>query len=230
MKNKKIIIGLFVVSLFLFFMLIRKNQRTRFEKLINEYSQIDTWDKAQKYFENDQLKGNLKYFFFGLGYNKEFDSVKNKHDLDVYFIGDMIINSLKMYNYYIEKEIIQNDWNVIGTKGDSIWREFEIALETSNIDFLIENSYDSIYCAELQILGQTSNELYEKEFIFNNHLKELKHLNNLSTHKRNIYWDEEVLRVVFNIECKQAEENAYDLIFLFDKNQDKYLFKGMIMT
>ena len=101
---------------------------------------------------------------------------------------------------------------------------FQEKLEEIGLPSVLESQNNILYGLlnfRTVINSLLNNEIFDEE---------LKHLNNLSTQKRSIYLDEKILRVVFNIECKQAEENGYDLIFLFDKFEERYLFRGMIMT
>ncbi|MBI9069163.1 MAG: hypothetical protein JEZ09_17840 [Salinivirgaceae bacterium] len=113
---------------------------------------------------------------------------------------------------------------------DLIWNKFEIALEANQIDSLISYSLDTIKCSELQTQNPDSNEYYNARFIFENHIDQLKHLDILSTQERHIYMDDSIIRVIYPIKCMDAEEDRYDLIFMFVRVDDKYLFSGMILT
>ncbi|MFC0878937.1 hypothetical protein ACE01N_20250 [Saccharicrinis sp. FJH2] len=231
MKSSRFIILCALCGLIIFFG-FRKFKIYQTNKIINRYSRIETYNDAKKLFESDLEKNDLKYFFFGQAYNTNFDSIKKKYDLKVIFMGDIIDQELNMYNHIIEKEILKKSpWNHSTNKADSIWSDFMNALETRQINYLLVNSFDTIICSELSdSLKNSFGDRYEAKFIFENHLDELMHLKNLSTQNWHVYNNDSIIRIHFTIKCKAAEEGAYDLIFMFDKNENKYLFSGMITT
>ena len=206
---------------------IRFYNKNRFEKIVDKYSQIQTWQDAKDLFEHDLENNDLKYFFFGLLYNHDFDSIKEKHDLNVIFMGDVIDGKLSKYNYFIETQIIKDiNWQFwYITSADSIWTKFLIAIETKQIDYLLSNSFDSIKCPDLE--RSNNKGLYESKYIFENHLDKLTHCENLSTQKAEIFSDDTTIQVNYSIDCTTTEEKELVLIYKFEKQDKKYLFKGM---
>jgi hypothetical protein len=202
------------------------------DKLITKYLQIENYEDAKILFDTDFKNNDLKYFYFGLAYNDDFDSIKIKYRLKVVFMGDIIEYPLNMYNHIIEKEIIKEQIGFIpSNKADSIWQNFMIALETKQIDYLLNNSFDSIHCSELNDTTLASiGDKYDAKFIFENYLNKLMHLKNLSTQKSHIFYNDSIIRIQFPIKSKAAEEDGYDLIFMFNKSDNKYLFSGMLLT
>jgi hypothetical protein len=201
-------------------------------KIKRKYSQIKNWQDAKELFQSDLDKNELKYFYFGLGDNPDMDTLETKYNLDVIFMGDLISTNYILYDYYVSTMIIKNNRFKLPYRSisDSIWDYFVRAMETSDIEYLIANSFDSINCSELGVPSGKNDEVYESEFIFNNHLDKLMHLDNLSTHRQDIYETDSTLDINYQIKCPNAEEGGYNLIFFFKKRGDKYLFSGMILT
>lgn len=122
----------------------------------------------------------------------------------------------------------QADNDKVLTYADSLWIEFYFALKTENLNYLIENSLDTIQCAECDISIQ--NEYHKSEFIFKNHINQLIHLNSLKGKEFSSFQDHEVIHITYFIYSKNAEENGYNLIFTFIQTKDGFKFKGMIVT
>jgi len=113
---------------------------------------------------------------------------------------------------------------------DSLWLQFAHCMETNDIQFLMENSLDTIQCAECNLDGKSENEYYESRFVFEKHIDKLMHLNSLHNRYYSIYQDDSLMHVVYSVKTTNTVEGGYNLIFNFIKVDDKYLFKGMIMT
>jgi len=119
------------------------------------------------------------------------------------------------------------------TKLDKTWLEFENALELRNVDFLTNNSLDSVTCTDCSIPTTNSqDEYFDSHLIFNNYFDKLKHVESLKDHTFDVYQvNPNTIRVVYNIESSEAPEGGYGLIFTLvkKKGSDKYFFGGMIV-
>lgn len=100
-------------------------------------------------------------------------------------------------------------------------------MENDDINYLINNSQDSIKCVDC-INNDGSGYLYKADFIFTNFMEELMNLDSLSNKEYSIYRDDEVIRITYSVRASGAPEGAYNIVFLFDNENDKYLFGGMI--
>ncbi len=148
--------------------------------------------------------------------------------MKIYYILINILISLIVFsscnienNSYNEKKL---------TKTDSIWLKFAKAMELKDVDFLINNSLDTISCFDCCI--DTNNEInyFDAEFIFQNHLDKLMHLKSLSKKEYLISEiDSNLIKVVYNVKTSQAPEGGYSLIFTLIKKDDKYYFQGMMV-
>ena len=113
---------------------------------------------------------------------------------------------------------------------DSIWLSFLNGLNQENVEFLVQNSIDTIQCAECNLLDDYDSEWYECTFVYENHIDELMHLESLSNLSYTTYSDDELIHINYEIAAEEAMEGGYNLIFTFIKVDEKYLFKGMIVT
>ena len=105
-----------------------------------------------------------------------------------------------------------------------------MALESKDIEFLLQNSLDSIQCAECKIEVTNSSERYDAKLIFESYSDQLMHLKALkgldfSTHEEN-----GKMYVNYQIETSEFDKNSYNLIFRFVKTAKGYKFSGMIVT
>ena len=102
-------------------------------------------------------------------------------------------------------------------------------MEMKNIDFLINNSLDSVTCYDCSILdGQ--KEIFASEFIFKNYLDKIMHIQSLLNKEFSTYQvDSKLIRIVYQVKTQQAPEGEYGLIFTLIKKDKKYYFKGMMV-
>jgi hypothetical protein len=225
-----------ILALILALLLIylqRQRRINRFNKVVSEYLKIDNYQDAKDLFDRDFKNHELKYFTYGMYYDKSyFKEIKNEFNLEIFNMGCINEGRLCLYDYYVETEIIKNTQheNFFTDTSDSLWDCYVRALETKKIDYLISNSFDTIICAELGIPSLSNDERYPSKLIYENYLDKLMHLDDLSTRERSVYKDDDEIKVNYKISSKTAEEGGYNLIFIFKKKGDKYLFYGMIMT
>jgi hypothetical protein len=115
---------------------------------------------------------------------------------------------------------------------DSVWIDYAHAMEKKDLNYLLQNSFDSVQCAECQLLPNNKNEYYMSEFVFKNHLNKLMHIPSLSDKEFETLWskDNSSFNVNYQIKDRNAPEGGYNLIFIFTKYMGKWKFKGMIVT
>jgi hypothetical protein len=116
------------------------------------------------------------------------------------------------------------------TQADSLWINFMTQMENKNVDFLIENSLDTIQCVDCDITSNPETEFYDAELVFINHLDKLKHLKSLRDQGFTTYEEDNMIRVNYSFPATFSQDRGYNLIFTFIKVDDKYLFTGMIVT
>lgn len=125
-----------------------------------------------------------------------------------------------------KRKLLNNEHTSI----DSIWLQFAKAMDSNDVEFLINNSLDTISLAEFDMQAGGQKENYESKFIFQNHLNKVMHLKTLSNQKFSSYQvDTNLIRVVYNIKAHQAPEGSYGLVFTLIKKEGKYLFQGMLV-
>jgi len=127
-----------------------------------------------------------------------------------------------------EKEIITEKTEL--TFADTLWIDFARALESKNLEYLIQNSLDIIQCTECEIGIEKANEFYESGLIFKTHINQLMHLKSLTDKKYVKYQTDSLVHINFKIEAPKSEEGGYNLIYTFIRTEKGFKFKGMIMT
>ena len=149
--------------------------------------------------------------------------------MKIYYILINILISLIVFgSCNIENDLQNNEQKL--TKTDSIWLKFAKAMESKDVDFLINNSLDTVSCFDCSI--DTNNEInyFDAEFIFQNHIDKIMHLKSLSKKEYSISEiDSNLIKIVYNIKSPKAPEGGYGLIFTLIKKNDKYYFQGMMV-
>ena len=110
---------------------------------------------------------------------------------------------------------------------DSLWTEYARAMETKNIQYLIENSLDTIQCGDCIFDNKSKSEYYDSEMIFEDYLDKLMHLDSLTNREFSTFRNDTIIRISYNIKWKLAPEGAYGLVFTFKKRNKMFLFDGM---
>lgn len=116
------------------------------------------------------------------------------------------------------------------TFADSIWVNFSKHLENKNLAFLIENSLDTIQCVDCEILPFKENEYYKAKFIFNNRIEKLKYLKTFKDIEFSTFEEDSIIYVNYSFPETFTQEYGYNLIFIFKKVKNRYLFAGKILT
>jgi len=148
--------------------------------------------------------------------------LKNRDTVKCYLNDETIIDSV--FNTIHEIAVKIKD-SLVYEKKDSIWIEFASALENKDLDYLIQNSMDTIQCVDC--ISESDKEYFSSKYIFKNHIKELMHLESLTDKKFSSSFDGDFIRINYTIKWEKAPEGAYNLIFSFKKVDNKYLFNGM---
>ena len=110
---------------------------------------------------------------------------------------------------------------------DRLWLDFAKAMEIKNLEYLENNSFDSIQCVDCIVDNKSENELYDSRLIFKEYLNQLMHLDSLTNKEFSTYMNDSIIRVNYSIQCKSAPEGAYGLVFTFKKQNEEFYFDGM---
>ena len=143
----------------------------RFNKVVSGYLQIENYQEAKELFERDLENHELKYFAYGMYYDKAYyKKLKKMYDLEIFHMGCIIEGRLKKYNHYIETEVMDNSFRETNylNKADSIWTYFIKSLDTKDYDYLVLNSNDSIFVSSGLLNGLVKGN-YEAKYLFENY-------------------------------------------------------------
>ncbi len=117
----------------------------------------------------------------------------------------------------------QKEQTRVLTATDSLWLNFATAMEGRNLDYLIANSLDSIFCVDCEYSNSGSDrKLYQAEYLFNNLMPELMHLDDLTMTEFSTYQDSTGIMVNYSIASKNAPEGGYNLIFVLEYTHGNY--------
>ena len=203
----------------------------RRDKIIESYEQIQNFKDAQKRYETDLKNKNLKYFYSGIVEGKP--SFLKKYKLEAIWVGCMGSQKLELYNFLIEENVFKESHKY----PIFFWMNFLKAIETSDIHYLIANSFDTLYCEGLNLKGDIKDDLFTSKFIFTNHLDKITQVDNLSTRREKFsrpdpnpfIWPDS-LRINYIIESDKSDSGKFNLTYLFKKIGNQYFFSGMKKT
>jgi hypothetical protein len=147
-----------------------------------------------------------------------------------YILGLILLSQLLTNCFYRTDKLGQNGSDLKNLSyADSLWIDYKGALQNQRIDYLIDNSLDSIQCVDCVTDSNNLSDIYNSKYIFDNHLKELKHLDSL-TNDYLAYQNDSMIFINYTVKDKKSEEGGYNLIYIFKKSNQRYLFNGMTTT
>jgi hypothetical protein len=114
------------------------------------------------------------------------------------------------------------------SSGDSVWNVFSKAVINRDTAFLIKNSLDSIKCTDC--IPDTDYNLISAKYIYTSRVKDLMSLKFLQSKTYIVEHVDSLLYINYIIKDRHAEENGYNMIFIFVKRNQAFIFKGMITT
>ena len=106
-----------------------------------------------------------------------------------------------------------------------IWENFKTNIDNNEYEYLIENSTDSIKCIDC-IIGKKEYKIPSR-IIFKNYKEKLYNSDLLDKKEYSVYSDDSIIRITYSFK-KLIENESLNIIYMFDKINDKYLFTGMI--
>jgi|TARA_B110000037_G_C16910558_1_gene420103 hypothetical protein len=120
----KIMIGTFGICLILNLSLFTEYYKNVLrQKRISEYYELKTCKEMETRFAADLKNGEMKYFFFGIGYDKKLAEIlDDKYKIETFGMGCMIQSEMICYNELIDKFLKEKYDNSI----NDIYKEIEI--------------------------------------------------------------------------------------------------------
>jgi len=106
-----------------------------------------------------------------------------------------------------------------------IWENFKTRIENNDLKYLIENSTDSIKCIDC-IIGKKEYKI-PSGIIFKNYIEKLYNSDLLDKNEYSVYSDDKMIRISYGFKNLTRNESS-DIVYMFDKINDKFLFTGMI--
>ncbi|WP_157663279.1 FEKKY domain-containing protein [Polaribacter sp. SA4-12] len=123
-KIKNITIGLVFISLVInSYVGFYKYQMNKRNKILSEYYELKTCKEMETRFASDLKKGEIKYFFFGIGYDTELAKIlDDKYKIETFGMGCMIQSKMICYNELVDKFLKEKYSNSI----NEIYKEIRI--------------------------------------------------------------------------------------------------------
>ncbi len=110
---------------------------------------------------------------------------------------------------------------------DSLWIAFAEAMEAKDLDYLRENSLDTIQCVDCVVDHPGEDDYFVADGIFQYYLPQLMHLDSLTDRVFTTHMSDSIIHVSYSIEWALAPEGGYNLVFTFRKKDDQFWFAGM---
>jgi hypothetical protein len=145
--------------------------------------------------------------------------------LGVYLSWDTKTKSLIIDENKITIDSLNNELNKKKVVDNITWTKFKKAIEKNDTNYLIENFYDSIRCIDC-IAGENEKNQLSKH-IFNKHIDKLYKSELLKDREYTFYQTDSIIRVNYKFE-KLIGNESYDIVYMFNKAKNKFLFSGMI--
>lgn len=163
--------------------------------------------------------GNSNYSF------KRYESMKT-----IYITSSLVITAITVLSFACVGSKCNSKTKQEYTSLDSLWLPFAKAMELKDIEFLTENSLDSLACYDCNIYMDNQQEYFDSEFLLKNHLDKVMHLTTLTDKPFSTYQvQNDLLRIGYIVKTPQAPEGAYSLFFTLVKKGKKYYFQGMMV-
>lgn len=108
---------------------------------------------------------------------------------------------------------------------NSFWENFKSKIENNSIDYLVKNSFDSIQC--IDCVANKGEKLHPSKFIFKNYKTQFYDNSFLDGKEYSVYKDDSIIRVNYSFKSKIGNEKHH-IIYIFDKQDGKFLLSGMI--
>lgn len=108
---------------------------------------------------------------------------------------------------------------------NKIWENFKQSINEKEYKYLIENSFDSIKC--INCVPNETEKLQSSKNIFKNYLDRFYNKKLLESKQYSTFENDSLLRISYGFSNNFGNE-AYNIIYMFVKKEDKFLLKGMI--
>ncbi|SDS35524.1 hypothetical protein SAMN05216503_2794 [Polaribacter sp. KT25b] len=104
-KIKNITIGLVFISLAInSYVGFYKYQMNKRNKILSEYYELKSCKEMETRFASDLKKEEIKYFFYGIGYDTELAKIlDNKYKIETFGMGCLIQSEFECYNNLVYK-------------------------------------------------------------------------------------------------------------------------------
>ncbi len=130
----------------------------------------------------------------------------------------LTILGLTLILYSCKEKYNESDKNLI-------WEKFKTKIENNDLEYLIENSQDSIKC--IDCVPNETEKLYLSKFIFENYRDEFYNVDILKNKVYSTFKNDTIIRINYSFENKFGDE-SYNIIYMFDKKENSFLLTGMI--
>lgn len=208
---------------------LRRYNASHFDNVYFEYNQIVTWQDAKDKFEQDLKENDLKYFYSGIYYDKSFNKIKRKYDLDVIGLGCFVQNNLNKYNYYVESLVITEYLgSLYFSRLDSIWAGFIRAIDTKDKTSFIDYSYDSILCTSIIFDLKGGSDFYNSNYLFDAYSDKIASFEYKSS-DRSSWIEDSVINYYFTYDSLPKTNMIYNLRFTFQQENGRFYFKELIL-
>ena len=109
---------------------------------------------------------------------------------------------------------------------NQVWENFVSKMEDKDMEYLIQNSRDSIFCVDC--LENHSQEIHSSELIFDKYLDKLYNKNYLRDRNYGVFQDSIIIRISYSDDKNIFSQERSTTVYMFDLYEGVYKFSGMI--
>lgn len=110
---------------------------------------------------------------------------------------------------------------------NKVWEDFKLSINEKEYDYLVENSFDSIKC--IDCISNKLEKNHHSEYIYRNYLGKFYNKKLLNSKQYSVFKNDKIIRISYDFTNPLGDE-AYNIIYMFDKKNDKFLLRGKIIV
>jgi hypothetical protein len=191
--------------------------------------------KAEKYIKNQKRDYGILYqrnrisylpfaFFMLTDRSKDWSAFMlpyKEKGLKEFFAGQFY-GSYIIHCYYNTQERDIYLKQSLENYGKIVWNEFVGAIQKKDIEYLIDNSFDTILCADCLTDSTDKDNLHPAQKIFENESKNFVDIELLKQYEYAIEINDSLLRINYKIPSKNSEELGFNLAYIFKHEKHKF--------
>ena len=147
--------------------------------------------------------------------------------IGVYLTWETKAKDTSLSTNQVTIDSLKTELKQIYTVDNIVWGKFKNGIKNKELTYLLNNSLDSIKCTDC-VVGKNEKHI-SSELIFKKYLDRLYDYELLKNKVYSLYENDSIIRVNYSFEKLIGAESS-NIIYTFNKIDEKFLFTGMITT